>query len=74
MVILRRYSFVTDGQFAMESVAGIAWNRWPECYGISGRNGVEYTARAGIIEGTAIVSISLRLTTYLPTLNLPLMF
>jgi len=44
MVILRRYSFVTDGQFAMESVAGIAWNRWPECYGISGRNGVEYTS------------------------------
>jgi len=27
----------------MESVAVIAWNGWPECYGISGRNGVEYT-------------------------------
>ena len=32
------------GRFAVEWVAGLAWNQWPDCRGIDGRFGVELVA------------------------------
>lgn len=35
----------------MESVAGLPWNRWQLCYGISGRVRPEYAGKAAELAG-----------------------
>jgi len=41
------------GRIALESLAGITWNQWPESNGITGRNGMESVA--GIVRNPQCV-------------------